>query len=142
MPTVKDPSQAAAKWARRAASAAGEYQEGVRNPKRSWAAATAAAETQYKAGVQAAMARGAFGKGVRKAGDAAWSKGAIEKGPGRFAEGVAVAEDKYRAGYEPYARILTGLTLPERGAKGDPKNIQRVALVAKALHDAKIGKAG
>jgi len=68
----------AAKWARRAGSASAEYQEGVERTPKSWQAAASAAENNYKAGVTAAAAAGRFGKGVTKAGDAKWKRGAVE----------------------------------------------------------------
>jgi hypothetical protein len=142
MAKIKDVSVIAAKWARRSSTAGPEYEEGVRNPRRSWSSATAAAEEAYKRGVTAAITRGAFGKGVRKAGDAKWSEAAISKGPNRFAEGVSGAQPAYASGYAPYASVISSLTLPARGAKGDPANINRVAVLAKALHDTKISLEG
>lgn len=142
MARVKDPTLSAAKWVRRAGSAGPEYEEGIRNPRAPWAASTAAAENRYKAGVTAAIGRGAFGKGVRKAGDSKWSDNALAKGPARFTQGVAIAENAYREGFAPYAAVINGLSLPERGPKGDPNNIQRVAVIAKALHEHKIKQGG
>jgi hypothetical protein len=34
--------------------------------------------------------------------------------------------------------VIQGTTLPPRGAKGDPANIQRVAVLATALHAKKV----
>jgi len=72
--TVPSAARAGAKWARRAASASGEYADGVANTTRSWAANTKAAEKNFEAGVTAAISRKAFGRGVDKAGDAKWKK--------------------------------------------------------------------
>ncbi len=104
-----DVGRVAAKWARRAASAGTEYSEGVANPSRSWSQASQAAAPNYAAGVQAAVARGGFARGVQAAGDAAWSQGATTKGPARFAEGVQLAQPAYTSGFGRVAAIATAL---------------------------------
>jgi hypothetical protein len=142
MAEIKDLSRIGAKWKRVASGAAVEYEEGVKNPKRDWAKATAAAEPAYTQGITAALSRKAFGKGVNKAGTAKWQENAIKKGPGRYSEGVNLAEDAYITGFGPYREIIARTTLPARGARGDPKNINRVAVLAKALHDHKISAGG
>lgn len=138
MAQIKPLSEASAKWKRRTENAGTEYAEGVANPRSDWATQTKAAEKSYEQGVQAAITRKAFGKGVTKAGTATWQTAALEKGPGRFAQGVAGAEDAYAKGFEPYATVIRNLTLPARGAKGDPGNINRVKVIAEALHKKKI----
>jgi hypothetical protein len=115
-----------------------EYSEGINNPKRPWAEATAAGDANYKAGITKAIAENRFTKGVQKAGNAKWQKNALEKGPTRWAQGVAVSADAYQNGFAPYASVIAGLTLPKRGPKGDPTNINRVAAVANALHAKKL----
>lgn len=142
MAQIKPIDRISAKWLRQSQSATVEYEEGVRNPRRSWAQATAQAESAYEQGVQAAIARKAFSSGVRAAGDSKWQENAIAKGPARFASGVAIAETSYQKGFEPYRAVIEKTTLPARGAKGDPKNIDRVRVMAKALHDAKLARGG
>jgi hypothetical protein len=139
MPAVKDAASVAAKWQRRAASAGTEYEQGIRNPRTSWAGATRAAAEAYKSGVNAAIGRGAFEKGVASAGDAGWSAGALAKGPGRFAEGVTVGEPAYNAGVGRFLQVIASTQLPPRGPTGSPQNIQRVAVIAAALRKAKTG---
>jgi hypothetical protein len=142
MAEIKDLARIGAKWKRVASGAAVEYEEGVKNPKRDWAKATSDAEPAYTAGIQAALGRKAFGKGVNKAGTGKWQENAIKKGPGRYTEGVSLAEEAYLKGFAPYREIIARTTLPSRGARGDPKNINRVAVLAKALHDHKIAQTG
>jgi hypothetical protein len=136
-----DAGRVAAKWARRAASAGPEYSEGVANPSRSWSAATQAAAPAYAAGVQAAIARGGFQRGVQGAGDAAWSQGATSKGPTRFAEGVALAQPAYLTGFGRVAAAINAVALPPRQPTGSPANIQRVAAIATALRKLRTGGA-
>ncbi len=136
-----DVGRVAAKWARRAASAGTEYSEGVANPSRSWSQASQAAAPNYAAGVQAAVARGGFARGVQAAGDAAWSQGATTKGPARFAEGVQLAQPAYTSGFGRVAAAINATALPPRQPTGSPANIQRVAAIATALRKLRTGGA-
>jgi len=138
MPKVKALSDIKDKWKRRTENAGEEYKFGVQNPSKDWATETSNAEAAYEAGVRDAMTKKLFGKGVKKSGTANWQKNAIEKGPDRFASGVALADNKYAAGFEPYRTVIEQTNLPERGRRGDPKNMQRSINMAKALHDKKV----
>lgn len=142
MANIKSLDRIKSKWKRVASAAQTEYEEGVKNPRADWADAASKAETAYEQGIQTAIGRKAFGKGVRNAGTAKWQQNAIEKGPQRFSQGVSLAEDAYETGFAPYREVISRLALPARGAKGDPKNVQRVAAIAKALHDEKLKRAG
>jgi hypothetical protein len=137
MPVIKDLSRISAKWSRVTAGATQEYTEGVQNPRIDWAQATAKAEGAYEKGIQASISRKSFGKGVKAAGSEKWSKGAITKGPARYSQGVTLAQADYEKGFAPYREVIANTNLPARGPKGDPGNIQRVAIMSKALHDKK-----
>lgn len=137
VPTI---TRVAAKWARRASSAGQEYSEGVQNTPRSWQGAATAATKNYDAGVQAAIQRGAFGKGVAKAGDAKWKRGATEKGPARFAQGVQTAEQDYSAQMAPFLEAIGRVDLPARGPVGSPGNFARVQAIGQALRQLKVGR--
>ncbi|MCI0557319.1 MAG: hypothetical protein MN733_02410 [Nitrososphaera sp.] len=134
---IKPMSLIGKKWNRNAKSAGPSYQEGVRAPRRSWAAATEAADEARKAGLIEADQRDAFRAGVRNAGDQKWKRNAEALGPGRFSQGVANAQPDYESGFAKSHGILSALQLPERGPKGDPSNIDRVAIIAAALHAGK-----
>ena len=138
MPAIKDMNRIRDKWVRASGVAQPEYEAGINNPRSDWAAATAAAENNYTKGVQAAIQRGAFGKGVKATGSAAWKENALKKGGPRFAEGVRLSQDAYQRGFQPFADVIARTPLPARLPKGDPANINRVAVMAKALHDAKL----
>ena len=125
-----------AKWVMRAGAAGGEYGTGVQNPRRSQSATAIAAKDVYAAGVQAAIGRGAYEKGLSKAGDAKWQKGVAEKGKARYGQGVTAGADAYRQGFGPYASVLGGLELGPRGPKG--QNYGRVQQVGEALRAAKV----
>ncbi len=142
MPPAIVPSVArvAEKWARRSASAGQEYTDGVTNTTRSWAAASAAAERNYQAGVTAAAGAGRFGKGVARAGDGKWKANAVAKGPGRFAQGVSVAQADFQSQFAPYLEAIGRIDLPARGPVGSDGNYARVAAIGKALRDLKTRK--
>ena len=117
-----------------------QYKQGVENPLRDWEQNAIAAEETYKRGVTEAANKGMYGKGVKKAGTRKWQKGASQKGPTRFSEGVMLSKDAYKAGFAPYAEEIARTELPPRGPKGDPANIQRVAVIAKALRARKLAE--
>lgn len=137
MPAVKPVSDIAKKWGRVTPERTQDYQEGVRNPTKDWSQATKNAESVYEEGVKSAITRKAFGKGVDKAGTGKWQKGAIEKGVDRFGPGVQVAQSSYESGVAPYIDTIKSTTLPPRYPKGDPRNIERVRTIAKALFERK-----
>jgi len=114
------------------------YEAGVRNPREDWASRTSAAEPAWAQGVQEAVSQKRFSKGVRKAGTPKWQSRALELGVRRWPEGVRVGADEYQKNFAPYHDVLSRLALPERRAKGDPANIQRVAKIAEALHRKKL----
>lgn len=123
---VKPLDQAADKWVRRASVAAPDYEAGVRGAGGAWEAATKASEDNWKAGITQAASRGAFGKGVAAAGGSKWEQKALEKGPSRFAQGVAVSVSDYTRAFGPFLSAIASANLPPRGPSGDPRNLQRV----------------
>jgi len=136
---VPSAAKIAKKWARVTPERTQDYEEGVRNPLRDWAKETSAAESRYEDGVKAAIARKAFGKGVNKAGTEKQKSKTILKGIPRWPEGVRIAEKDMQAGMTPVVAVLEGLTLPQRYATGDPRNIERVKVIQQALHKMKTG---
>lgn len=136
---LKDTATIARKFASRAQAAGGEYKTGVTETQADWAGNTAAAKDSYEAGVTQAIGRGAFQKGVAAAGTAKWKDKASNVGASRYGQGVAGAEGAYAQGFDKYANVLKGLSLPPRSAKGSPQNLQRVQAVADALHRTKTG---
>lgn len=144
MPAIRDVRQLQEKWARRASQAGVDYEAGVQNPTTDWQQATEAAREAWAQGVQAAIQRNAFAAGVRRTGTQGWQRAAVQKGARRFAEGVQVAaqDNAWAQGFEPYAQVIQATQLPPRGPKGDPRNIERVAAMARALREAKLRRTG
>lgn len=132
-PTVPDASRVAAKWSRRASGASEDYKQGVEQTAASWSANATAAKDTWKTAVTAAAGRGAFEKGVARAGDSKWKSNTVSKGPMRFAQGVGVAEADYSSQVAPYLQLIGATDLPMRGPAGSPGNIQRVSAITTAL---------
>lgn len=139
MAKIKSAADIAQKWARVTPQRTQDYQEGVKNPSVDWEQATAKAEDNYKQGVTKAANEGRFAKGVKKAGTQKWQKNTLEKGPNRFAEGVAVSQPEFQAGFDPFREVIAATNLPPRFPKGDPRNIERVKVMAEALRKKKVG---
>lgn len=139
MAEIKPLSVIADKWTRVTPGRTEDYKLGIQNPRRDWAEETLQAEGNYKAGVDAAQAKGLFAKGVTKAGTAKWKQKALQKGPGRFAEGVYIAGPDYEKGFAPYHAAIERVDLGPRFPKRDPRNLERVRKIVDALVAEKVG---
>lgn len=135
---VKSPDVISKKYATNGGSAGPAYQSGVSSTQNDWATNTGAAAQSYQQGVQAAIGNGSFQKGVAKAGTDKWKRKASGVGAARYPQGVAAAQGDYQAGITPYLQVLTNLTLPPRGPKGDPGNINRVNVIDQQLRAKKL----
>jgi len=133
MAEIKQLSAIREKWARVTPSRTEDYKIGVANPKRDWKEETVAAKGNWKAGVDNAANKGMFEKGVEKAGTDKWKKGALQKGPGRFAEGVLIAAPDYEKGFAPFHAAIERADLGPRYPRRDPRNLNRVKAVVDAL---------
>lgn len=135
---IKSLARITEKWGANSATAGDSYKQGVESPRRSWSESAAASDEARKEGLAAADARDAFVVGVREAGDAKWKKNASVLGPARFRQGVANAKPEFSAGFSKFHGVIAGVTLPPRGPKGSPENIDRVRVIAEALHTARV----
>jgi len=138
MVKVKKIDEIAKKWAEVTPGRAPYYEAGIRNPREDWGSRTADAEPAYIQGVQEAISQKRFSAGVRKAGTPKWQRKSLEVGVRRWPEGVRAAQDDYRKNFGPFVDTISALVLPERKAKGDPSNIERVRKIADALHKKKL----
>lgn len=140
MADIKSMAAIREKWNRVTPTRTDDYQIGVKSPKRDWAAETTASAANYKAGVDAAQAKGMFAKGVANAGTKKWQEKALAKGPGRFAEGVSLAGPDYEKGFAPFRAAIAAVDLGPKFPRRDPRNLDRVKKVVTALSEAKMGK--
>lgn len=130
---VKDLGKVAEKFATVTPQRSQQYVDGVLNSPVDWAKATAASEGTYEAGVQKAISRKAFGKGVTAAGNQKMKDRVSVHGASRFQAGVATAGPAYEAGFKPYHEVLKRVVLPPRRPRRDPGNLARVQAVTTAL---------
>lgn len=142
MPEIKSMDRIGSKWKTVAGRSSDTYSEGVKNPRKSWKKATQAANSNWEQGTQQAISRKSFKAGVDKSSDETWQDGAINKGVSRYSAGVELGQANYEKGFAPFAQVIAATNLPERKPKGDPANITRVSVMAKALHDKKLSLSG
>lgn len=116
-----------------------DYKLGIQSPRRDWEKSAVAAKETHKTAMASAAATDSYGKGCTKAGSAKWQARALQKGPGRFAEGVMVGGDDYEKGFAPFRDELEKTVLPPRFPKRDPRNIARVSVGNIALGKKKTG---
>ncbi len=136
MAFIRSIEHIANKWATVTPMRTEDYAAGIADPRRSWSAATKAAESAYEEGVKSSMLKKLFGKGVLKAGDEKWQRKASVNGVRNWGPGVTEAKGDYAAGFAPYQAAIAAVVLPPRYARRDPRNLARV----KAIDDALIAK--
>lgn len=122
---VRSASEATEEWARAAPLSVPKYIRGIKSPKRDWQAATKAAEPLFEAGVQAAIARKAFGKGVDESSDSEWEEMALSKGATNYPGGIRAGKTKYSRKIAPVLSHMERIDLPPPGVRGSPANIAR-----------------
>ena len=138
MPPIKPTAAIREKWQRVTPTRVTDYTAGVQNPTTDYAAATIAAEGSYEAGIQQSIAQKRFSKGVRDSGTARWQTKSVEVGSPRWPQGVQAAGPDFESGFAPYRDTIERVQLPPRGPAGDPRNIERVAVIARALRTTKV----
>jgi hypothetical protein len=139
MAEIKSLTSIADKWTRVTPGRSEDYKLGIANPKRDWQGATSGAAANWKAGLDAAAAKGLFAKGVSAAGTKKWQTKALAKGPGRFSEGVYLAGPDYQKGFAPYREAIAKVDLGPKFPRRDPRNVDRVKKVVDALVATKLG---
>lgn len=127
-----------AKYGRVTPGKAREFEEGVRSPKQDWQTETLDATDAWENGVTAAIARGSFAAGVDRVGTAHWQDMSVRKGAGRFRQGVEIGIPLYQRNFAPFRDVIAGTDLPPRRPVGDPANLDRVRVIAEALHSERI----
>jgi len=136
---VKDVGMASRKFVTRGQAAGGDYTEGVRGSGQRWQANASASAENYNAGVQQAITRGSFAKGVNEAGGGKYEQKATTLGAQRFPQGIAQAGPAWAEGTGPYLDTIRGLNLPPRRPRGDPANYLRNQAIGEALRRRKVG---
>lgn len=138
----KDLGSSAVKLAQRGGQASGEYTKNAAAAANDWHTNTAASNQNWKDGINAAMTRDSFSKGVAAAGPAAYANQVNAVGGTRFADGMSKAGPKWQAGFGKIAQQVAGKDLGPRGIKGSAANKQRSANMQDAWVAAKLAVKG
>lgn len=135
---IKSADDIAKKFATVTPGRSTEYAAGIDGTSEAeYQAKTVASEANWAQAVQAAIAAKLFSKGAAKGGPK-WKRNASGKGVTNYSVGVAGAAEDYATGFAPYQAVIANLTLPPKGPKGSPANIERVRAVAVALRNKKV----
>lgn len=140
MAEIKSMASIKEKWTRVTPGRTDDYQKGVQSPRRDWANEATAAKDNWKAGIDAAHGKDLFAKGVAAAGSKKWQEKSLQKGPGRFAEGVYASGGDYEKGFAPFRAAIAAVDLGPKFPRRDPRNLERVKKVVNALVAEKVGK--
>lgn len=136
---MKSAQSVAEKFVQRASNASGDYVKGATETSKDQAQSAIAGKENYRAGITASLARGAYEKGLAKSGKQGWLDGVQKKGANRFGEGVANASGKYATNSAKFDGARNAASSLPRGPKGSAGNLARVTAVVNALRQAKVG---
>jgi hypothetical protein len=101
-----------------------------------------AAIPNWRIGVSSGSAEQLLRAGLNRAGAGKIQRRVEKVGQSRFSEGVNAAEDDYRGRITSVLSTIAGANDPGRGARGDPRNYQRVQAIGDALHRARLAGLG
>lgn len=139
MPIIIPPiGEIATKWKTVTPTRVADYEKGVRNPRADWHDSTLASAQAWITAMQMQSTWVRWSKGIQGVGSAGWQAATIAKGIPRWAQGVTASGNKYQVGFGPYREAIANLDLPPRGPAGSPGNLERVRIVAEALHNLKL----
>ncbi len=130
---IKDTGSLAQKFVQRASAAVGDYKSGVEQAGGDWESGAKAGEPNYEAGVQEAISKKRFGRGIAAAGATKYVTNASKLGSVRYGPGVQNAQDAWARGVQPALDKLKSLQLPPKGPRRSPQNQQRANMVALEL---------
>lgn len=139
MVNIKSLETIATKWARVTPERAADYEAGIRAPARDWSTEAVKGQTAYEAAMRNPAVLALRAKNIKAVGSEKWSRKSLAVGPSRFREGIPAAQDDFKSGFSPYHGVISAVTLPERGARGDPKNYARSKAIGDALHKKRMG---
>lgn len=135
---VKDTAAIAKKYVDRAGVATKDYTDGVQGAGGAWEAGAKNGEQNFVQGVQDAIQRGAYGKGVNGSAGK-YTANAVKLGGTRYGPGVQNGAGAYASGVQPYLDKLKSLNLPPKGPRRSPQNQARANMVAMELGKLKVG---
>jgi hypothetical protein len=141
VPNIKSLEKITEKWSRVTPERAPYYEEGIKAPSKDWAAEATKGQKAYEDAMHDPLVLKQREVKIKAVGSEKWARKAAAVGPSRFREGVPAAKDDYTKGFSPFHGVIGALALPEKGARGDPKNYARVKAIGDALHKKRMGTA-
>lgn len=138
----KDLTASATKFTQRGANASADYTKNAGNAGATWATNAAAAGASWQAGVQDAITRDAFHKGVSKAGAAKYTAQIAAVAGPRYADGIGKAGPAWQKGFGAIAAAVSGKDIGPRGARGSQANKTRASNMSDAFRAAKLAALG
>jgi len=115
------------------------YEAGVKAPLRNWEEQSLKAAANWAEGVAKAAADKRYERRVKEVGLKKWQDMAIAKGTGRWGPGIEIGLPYYENAFAKVREVIEKTELPPRYPKGDPRNIERVRVMAAALRKLKVG---
>lgn len=109
------------------------YEQNAPAAGQDWESAAIGATSTFLAGIQASGIEKRYAGGIRKVGAEKYSRKVKEVGAARYGPGVQAGAQDYQNNISDYVQTIAGLSLPKKGPRGDPSNIERVRVVANAL---------
>jgi hypothetical protein len=137
---IKPASASQQKYTQNTGSAVQAYKDGIANPRRDWQAATSAAETTWEQGVQQAIGRQAFTKGITPDASNKQKTNATNLGAQRYPSGTSNAAPVWAKNTQPVLDAMASVPDMPRGPKMSQQNFDRQHAFAAAAASAKKNK--
>ena len=119
-------SEAAARLTQSGFNTQDRYQKGVSGKGSVWASRTGASEANWQAGVQEAISKKKFARGVSEAGASGYEQGVTSKGVANWPTGMQQAGDKYQKKIAKFQPLWDQSLPTPRGARRSPNNMKRI----------------
>ncbi len=132
--TIRDVGSLAGKFVKRGQAAVDDWKIGVQQTTKSQSGEAIAAASRWQQSLQGDAVLTRFKAKLTTAGDGKWRDNAVKKGAdqGRFSGGIGAAGAAWAAGVTPIFDALRALSLPDRGLKRSPQNLDRARIVIDA----------
>ena len=123
---MRSPQDASNNWKTRGAGAQQFWQQRASNADWQSGAGSQSAENNFKTSMQQVIAQGSRQKGVQASSNQVYASG-INANAGRFSSGINAAAPKMDAFFGKFLPAVDGIrkSLPPRGVRGSPDNINR-----------------
>lgn len=126
MPKGISPQEAANRLTSAGIQLGDRYKTGTQGKGSKQVAGALAAVDNFNKGIQEAIAKGSFAKGVQEAGPSAFDQGVLNKGVNNWGTGMQLSGDKYLKKIAKFIPLWNQALATPRGAKRSPNNLKRM----------------